>query len=74
MMDILDDVMNLDTGEVTVAFDGISDAELDAVKLKLQEIIALKNQVENTSSASSGDTSDSANIGGKHRKDTGGEL
>ncbi len=74
MMDILDDVMNLDTGEVTVAFDGISDAELDAVKLKLQEIIALKNQVEDTSSASSGDTSDSANIGGKHRKDTGGEL
>ena len=46
MKDILDDVMNLDTGEVTVAFDGISNAELDAIKLKLQEIIALKNQAE----------------------------
>lgn len=74
MKDILDDIINIDTGEVTIAFEGISDAELDAVKLKLQEIIALKNQVENTSSASSGSTSDSANIGGKHRKDTGGEL
>ncbi len=74
MKDILDDIINIDTGEVTIAFEGISDAELDAVKLKLQEIIALKNQVENTSSASSGGTSDSANIGGKHRKDTGGEL
>lgn len=74
MKDILDDIINIDTGEVTIAFEGISDAELDAVKLKLQEIIALKNQVENSPSASSGDTSDSANIGGKHRRDTGGEL
>ncbi len=79
MKDILDDVLNIGSdlttdGQVTVAFDGISDAELDAVKLKLQEIIALKNQVENSSSASSGDTSDGTNIGRKRRGDTGGEL
>lgn len=74
MTDILDDIINIDTGEVTIAFEGISDAELDAVKLKLQEIIALKNQVENSSSDSSGDTSNSTNIGGKRRGGTGGEL
>lgn len=74
MKDILDDIINIDTGEVTIAFEGISDAELDAVKLKLQEIIALKNQVENSSSDSSGDTSNSTNIGEKRRGGTGGEL
>lgn len=57
MKDILDDVMNLDTGEVTIAFEGISDAELDAIKQKLQEIIALRNQAEGkTGSSGTGNT------------------
>lgn len=70
MKDILDDVMNLDTGEVTIAFEGISDAELDSIKQKLQEIIALKNQVESkTGSSGTGKTggdSEGAGTSGPH--------
>lgn len=64
MTDILDDIINIDTGEVTIAFEGISDAELDSIKLKLQEIIALKNQVESkTRFSGTGTTRDDAGSG-----------
>nr|DAN52401.1 MAG TPA: tail tape measure protein [Caudoviricetes sp.] len=84
MTDILDDIMNLDTGEVTIAFEGISDAELDAIKQKLQEIIALRNQAEGkTGSSGTGNTEGDAggasigNTGGPHsllEGTGGGEL
>lgn len=75
MKDILDDVLNIGSdlttdGQVTVAFDGISDAELDSIKQKLQEIIALKNQVESkTGSSGTGKTggdSEGAGTSGPH--------
>ncbi len=71
MKDILDDVMNLDTGEVTIAFEGISDAELDSIKMKLQEIIALKNQVE-SKTGSSGTGNTGGNAGGASTGNTDG--
>lgn len=67
---MLQELQSLD-GDIDVRFNGLSDAELTSLKTKIQELVALKNEMEGNGNTSDGDSSDDG-TGKTMKKGAGG--